>query len=379
MKMILKNAGFLLLIVLFAAGTLCVGCDLDGDENTGIAVFNIYISGYNEDGDKTITLELKHKSTEEESTQEVPLLDDDTSSGYFSDLDSGKYDVAVALLNDDKLVGDHDFEIEIYPDETTRSRIDGVWENGEMTFEVSTVTSGDDGNTSVEIYEFGTAYIEERRHWDDPSETDDFSLMIGEGAFSTAYGCTIRYPDGYEIHLTDNLRNIGVNVDLGNQYFSVSRYSYFGTGVYQATIFDTNNLGDSATANIDDGFNLDDVSCPEITDPIQGGNYSGSISWNLSNTTELEKIFIYVIDTADRYSSNPNHTTLEVDPTTTTVSPGIAGGSLDFELIIFAVDKNVSMPNPDYYYRSDIYSDLLTENDDSPNYISIARLQFTGP
>lgn len=376
MMRILKNAGFFLFVVLIAVGPLFVGCDLDGGENTGIAVFNIYISGYNEDGDKTITLELKHKSTDEETTQEVPLLDDDTSSGYFSGLDSGKYDVTVAFLNDDELVGDHDFEIEIYPDETTRSRIDGVWENGEMTFEVSTVTSGDDGDTSVEIDDMNVVLVEERRYWDEPNSPSQTARLVGEGSFDTVYGCSVTYPDGYEVHLTENLRYLGARVEIGSDWFTISRYNYMDSGVYQVSLFDINDLGDTKTSTID--VDLDGVSSPKISNPSQGGSYASpvAIDWSFSAAGEIKTVFLYVVPTND---TSTWHYANQHDPSITSDSAAGLVAVTSYELLIFAVDKNIPQPFPGEYSSSNLLYTLIADYGDELDYIGLARLQFDVP
>jgi hypothetical protein len=377
MKQIITCVGFLL-IALFGTGSLFISCDLNGDDNTGIAVFNVYISGYNEEGDKTITLELKHKSTDEESTQEVPLLDDDTSSGYFSDLDSGKYDVTVAFLNDDELVGDHDFEIEVYPDETTRSRIDGVWENGEMTFEVSTVTSGDDdGDTSVEIYNINAVLMEERRYWDEPNNPRQFSLIWGEGSFDTVYGCSATFPDGYEIHFTENLRYLGGTVEISSSWFRVNRLEYIEDGVYQINLFDINELGDMDTDTVE--TSPDDVSCPLISSPSQGASLNGlnpiDIIWSLPEDKDIKTLFLYVID---KNNDSIWFALQQLDPSQTmyTIPGATIPGSTPCEILLFAVDKDISIPDPGEYSRDNIIQELLFDFDAAVDYIGLARLEF---
>lgn len=351
MKMRTRLTAVLLIsIITIVVFTSCIP---DAQLAVGTAVLHVSIAGYTEEGEKSVVFDLRSVNQGKSAARSVPLDSDDSASAYFTSLDPDTWEATVQLLNGDSVVGSHTFSFDVFADETTTSRIDGVYAEGELTFTVETADS--ETEPAVSIDEIRGTLFESRRYWDDSaSAPEQFVRINAAGDLQSLESCTVVYPDSYRFSIGPDSRAPLVftfeqwsDSSSGENGFYLDRYNYFETGTVFTSAYDINGLGDSATYSF--GIDSEGISGPAVTQPAHNSLMSVAtpidITWNYSENFEVAQTLIFVVRDNDVTFLDFSTTVGDTGTNTVSIPSFTLQSAILYRLIVIGIDESIVPPN----------------------------------
>lgn len=331
----------LLFSVIAVSVLIGISCD-DMISDTGNLVFHAYLEGYSGSGDIAFEVELDHTSKDISQSESFSLDEDFYGYGLIPDMEAGKYDLRVSYYDGDEELGRSDsVTVESLPGDTTKTTIDAVWSDGELTFNISTGSADLETTMEMEKSEFMIVAKMSGSSTEPQVHTNAFAF----GNFVDAAYASVEYPDGFTGSVST--RDMG-----GNFYLSVDDYSvisgrneYYETGECKLTVEDNNGITVTAEDEIEIGE--DDAFMPVIINPSDGGTLLSTgdfIDWTSGDSSNVETVVVLIVDGWN--TENLIWYDIIVDPGSTysVATPGggeIVGGN-PYYIIVFTTDIEVS-------------------------------------
>jgi hypothetical protein len=310
--------------------------------DTGNLVFHAYLEAYISSGGISFEVELDHTSKDISQSESFSLDEDNYGYGLIPDMEAGKYDLRVSYYDGEDELGTSDsVTIESLPGDTTKTTIDAVWSDGELTFNISTGSADLETTMEMEKSEFMIV----AKMYGSSTEPTVHTNAFAFGNFVDAAYASVEYPDGF----TGSVSTKGMG---GNFYMSIDNYSvisgrsdYFETGEVTLTIEDKNGL--TITAEDELEFGEDQAFMPMITNPPDGGTIASGgdwIDWMSGDSSNVETVVVLIVDGWD--TENLIWYDIIYDPGSTfsVATPG--GGEIvpanEYYIIVFTTDIEVS-------------------------------------
>lgn len=330
-----------LFLIIAAAALIGLSCD-DMLGNTGNLVFHAYLDGYTRTGGIVFEIELDHTSKDISETESFSMDDENYGYGLIPDMEAGLYDLRVSYYDgDDELGSSESVTVESLPGDNTKTTIDAVWSDGELTFNIS--TGGADLETTMEMEK--SEFMVVAKMYGSSTEPTVHTNVFAFGNFVDAAYASVNYPDGFtgSVSTKDMGGNFYISVD--DHSIISGRNDYFETGECKLTVEDKNGITITAEDKLKIGEDEDFM--PIITYPVDGGNLlatGDSVNWTAGDSSEVETVVVLIVDGWD--TGNLIWYDIIYDPGSTYTVATPAGGEVgvgnDYYIVVFTTDIDVS-------------------------------------
>jgi hypothetical protein len=324
-----------LFLIIAAAALIGLSCD-DMLGNTGNLVFHAYLDGYTRTGGIVFEIELDHTSKDISETESFSMDDENYGYGLIPDMEAGLYDLRVSYYDgDDELGSSESVTVESLPGDNTKTTIDAVWSDGELTFNIS--TGGADLETTMEMEK--SEFMVVAKMYGSSTEPTVHTNVFAFGNFVDAAYASVNYPDGFtgSVSTKDMGGNFYISVD--DHSIISGRNDYFETGECKLTVEDKNGITITAEDKLKIGEDEDFMPVSlQHEDSIAMG--TDPIFWSNGNSDNVETVAVVFVDELDTTNLLSYKIVNDPQSTSSITSPSIGAGT--YYVIIMSTDIKIT-------------------------------------